>query len=163
MLRMLDLPAPRALQVALEQGLQLHQQRELLPSAELLAGQVPGHLDRLSHRWGHVYLSGRTWGGSLNWISSRATVRSSKLTVPRPSSARTTPSTSCSGADAPAVRPTRWTPARRSGGMSPPSSTSRAGQPARSATSTSRLELDELAEPTTSTRSHSAASARTAS
>src|SRR6202020_2636214 len=105
------------LQVALKQRLQLDDQRELLTAAQLLLGKVGGHADGLSQWDGHgITPSDRTCGGSLKWTSSRATARSLTLAVPRPWRARTTSSTSASGADAPAVRPTRLAPVTSSEG-----------------------------------------------
>jgi hypothetical protein len=50
---MLDLPAAGAGQVALEQRLELDQERELLAPREPLAGQVGAHADALPERNGH--------------------------------------------------------------------------------------------------------------
>ena len=68
-----------------------------------------------------------------------------------------------SGAEAPAVTPTVLAPASQEGSTSPMPSMRRAGQPARSATSTRRNEFDEFGEPTTRIASQLAASSRTAS
>ena len=62
-----------------------------------------------------------------------------------------------------AVSPTVFAPCSHSGSIPVSSSTSRARQPSRSATSTRRCEFDEFSDPITSRRSHSRASAFTAS
>ena len=72
--------------------------------------------------------------------------------------------TSSSGAEAPAVMPSVAMPSNCSHGISDACCTRSAfGQPARSATSTSRSELELLGAPTTITRSQRAAIAFTAS
>ena len=72
-------------------------------------------------------------------------------------------STSSSGAEAPAVMPSVAMPSKCSQGISAARCTSSAlGQPARSATSTSRSELELLGAPTTISRSQRAAMALTA-
>ena len=70
--------------------------------------------------------------------------------------------TTAGGADAPAVSPIVDTPASQPSWMSSGPSIRWAGVPARSAVSTSRREFEEFADPATSTRSASAATARTA-
>ena len=72
--------------------------------------------------------------------------------------------TSSSGAEAPAVMPSVAMPSSWSHGMSAACCTSSAfGQPARSATSTSRSEFELLGAPTTISPSQRAAMAFTAS
>ncbi len=88
--------------------------------------------------------------------------RSVTSTGPRPDSAVMMSSTTAGGAEAPAVRPIVDTPASQPSWMSDGPSMRCAGVPARSAVSTSRTELEELADPATRTRSASAATARTA-
>ena len=127
---------------------------------ELLAHQVGADAHVLAQGDGHQ----RTSAGSENWTSSSATRRSSTAT-----------GTEAGEAVDDAVD--EMLGRRRAGGDADGAG---AGQPrqvelglvldevrrarrSRRATSTSRLEFDELGEPTTSTRSHSAAMARTAS
>jgi len=81
---------------------------------------------------------------------------------PSPDRAAMISSTTAGGADAPAVRPITDAPASQPSSMSSGPSIRCAGVPARSQVSTSRTELDEFADPATSTRSDSAATARTA-
>ena len=71
-------------------------------------------------------------------------------------------STTAGGAEAPAVRPIVDTPVSQLSWISSALSIRCAGVPFRSQASTSRTELEEFAEPATSTRSASAATARTA-
>jgi hypothetical protein len=51
--RLLDLAASVALEVAREQWLQLDDERELRPSAQLLLGQVAADSNALAHWYGH--------------------------------------------------------------------------------------------------------------
>jgi hypothetical protein len=53
-LRVLDLPAERAGQVALEQRLQLDEERELLDALQLLLGEVARDPQRLAKRDGQA-------------------------------------------------------------------------------------------------------------
>src|ERR1051326_2303527 len=90
--------------------------------------------------------------GSLNSRSSRVTATSSMFKSKRPLNSPMTCSTSNSGADAPAERPVVATPCSIPQSMAPAFSISAARlAPARRATSTSRMELEELAEPITNT------------
>jgi hypothetical protein len=95
-------------------------------------------------------------------MDSVATTRSLTSTGPSPRSASMICPTTAGGADAPAVIPTTEVPASQPSSMSSGPSMRYAGVPARCAVSTSRSEFDEFAEPATSTRSDSAAMARTA-
>jgi hypothetical protein len=71
--------------------------------------------------------------------------------------------TSCSGAEAPAVIPSVWTPSSLAQGISAARSiSSELVQPARSATSTSRTEFDEFGAPMTNRPSSFGAIALTA-
>jgi len=88
--------------------------------------------------------------------------RSVTVTVPSPDSAVMISLTTAGGAEAPAVRPTTETPDSQDSSMSLAPSIRYAGVPARSDRSTSRTEFEEFFEPATSTRSASAATARTA-
>src|SRR5690606_3077259 len=91
---------------------------------------------------------------------------SRSCTLPSAPSSRRRAITSCtstSGAEAPAVTPIRRLPASHSGRMSAAPSIRCACTPSRSASSRRRLELELLAEPTTSTRSALPASSLTAS
>ena len=80
---------------------------------------------------------------------------------PSPDSAEMISSTTAGGAEAPAVKPIVDTPESQPSWMSSALSIRCAGVPARSQVSTSRTELEEFAEPATSTRPDSAATART--
>ena len=95
-------------------------------------------------------------------MDSVVVTRSLTSTGPSPARAAMISPTTAGGADAPALRPTVETPASQPSSMSAGPSISSAGTPARCAVSTSRTELDEFAEPATSTRSDSPATARTA-
>jgi hypothetical protein len=75
----------------------------------------------------------------------------------------TTRSTSHSGAEAPDVTPTVSRPSSHAASISVSSSIRWAGVPIAAATSTSRLEFDELSEPITRTTSDSLARSFTAS
>ncbi len=88
--------------------------------------------------------------------------RSVTSTLPRPPSALMMSCTIAGGADAPAVTPIVDTPASQLSSMSDGPSIRWAGVPARCAVSTSRTELEEFADPATSTRPDSAATARAA-
>src|SRR5437764_644584 len=158
--RVLDLPASGAGQVAGEERLQLHEERELLPPSEALTRQVGADPCLLTKRDGHGYL---TPSGARKWTLSVVTASSSSSSGPSPPMAATTSPTRASGAEAPAVSPTVVASAIHAGSSSLGSSTRWARHPSRSATSTSRLEFDELAEPTTITTSARRATARTAS
>src|ERR1700750_1050511 len=157
--RLLDLPAAGALQVAGEQRLELDEQRELLIASQLLAHQVGPDAQRLT-QWHRHYP--RTSLGRPNLIDSVVVTRSETDRGPSPESAEMISSTTAGGAEAPAVRPIVDTPVSQPSWMSAALSIRCAGVPARSQVSTSRTELEEFAEPATSTRSESAATARTA-
>ena len=157
---MLDLAAAGAGQVAGEQRLDLHDQRVLLAAQQLLAQQVGADAQVLAKGDGHQ----RTSAGSRNWMVSSTTRRSSTVDGTegveggddaldqRLGGRRAGGDADRAGAGQPRRGRARWR--RRP---------ARPAQPARRATSASRLVLDELAEPTTTTRSHSGAMARTAS
>src|SRR5439155_22087449 len=157
--RLLDLPAAGALEVAGEQRLKLDQQRELVPPGQFLAHQVCTDPHALAQRHGHGDLTSL---GRLKWMDSVVVTRSFTSTGPSPASAATIWPTTAGGADAPALMPTVETPASQPSSMSAGPSMRWAGTPTRSAVSTRRRELDEFAEPATSSRSDSAATARTA-
>src|SRR5690606_1147602 len=133
-------------------------------------------LRRRNDRGLHLLALRRPRGGAQpsNWIRSslgRAKTMFSgsparSWTPPSAPSSRRRAMTSCtstSGADAPAVTPIRALPASHSGRRSAAPSIRSACTPSRWASSRRRLELELLAEPTTSTRSAWPASTRTAS
>src|SRR5699024_10637041 len=105
----------------------------------------------------------RTDSGRVKCTVSRVISCSETVMCPNPASAWTISSTRCCGADAPAVRPTGSLPRSQSGRMSRASSTRWAGVLHRSASSTSRRELEELVDPTTNRTSDSCAISLTAS
>src|ERR1700722_1234697 len=156
---MLNLSAPVAREVAGEKRLQFHNQRELVTAGQFLASHVGADLDALAQRDSHY----RTSIGRGKVTFSVRVVRVSTSVAPRPRTAWTTRSTKWGGDEAAAVTPTVRTGRNQSARSCVSSSMRTARQPARSDTSTSRAALDELEEPTTSMRSHSAAMARTAS
>ena len=88
-------------------------------------------------------------GGSVNRTSSRIKSRSRWLVKPKVESRWLTCSTKISGAEAPRQSERGLTPSSQAESMSLASSISRAGTPARFATSTRRLEFELFAEPTT--------------
>ena len=100
--------------------------------------------------------------GRPNRIDSVVVTRSETDRGPSPESAEMISSTTAGGAEAPAVRPIVDTPVSQLSWISSAPSIRCAGVPLRSQASTSRTELEEFAEPATSTRSESAATARTA-
>src|SRR5882672_9062536 len=102
-------------------------------------------------------------GGNVKRTSSR--IRSRSRWSVKPCSARRwlTCSTKTSGAEAPAVSPTLFTPSSHLGSMSEAESMRAALTPRRSATSTRRFELELFCEPTTRMRSTSCATCSTAS
>src|SRR4029077_3899195 len=157
--RLLDLPAPGALEVAREQRLQLDQEGELVMARQLLAHQVGPDPQALSQWHGHC---ARTSLGKLNRMFSVVMTRSQTSTGPRPDSAAMMSSHTAGGADAPAVRPIVDTPASQPSWMSDGPSMRCAGVPARSAVSTSPTEMEALADTATRTRPDSAATARMA-
>src|SRR5437764_1931916 len=157
---MLALAPPGALQVALVERLELQNERVLLAPGQPLARDVGADLDALADWYCH---QARTSRGNVNLTSSAATACSDTETGPKTSSAPATRLMIRSWLDAPAVTPTRSTPSNQWGSTSARSSTRRALQPWRSATSTRRFEFDELREPTTRTRSQLLARALTAS
>src|SRR5207253_3047648 len=73
------------------------------------SGAGHDHTAAAAHRGPPTVAAGRaprTWGGSSNTAVSREVRTSTTSWYPCPSSQRSTPSTSTSGADAPAVTPT---------------------------------------------------------
>ena len=105
----------------------------------------------------------RNPAGMLNAISSLTPATSSTRQSLRWFRNFTTSRTSNSGAEAPAVTPMRVLPSSQCGSMAAALSIRWASQPRRSARSRRRLELELLAAPTTSIRSHSSAICLTAS
>ena len=85
------------------------------------------------------------------------------IRVTQRASCSLTCSTRISGAEAPAVRPTRRIPSSHFGSISFAASINCASTPERLATSTRRLEFELLGEPTTRINSTSRASCSTAS
>src|SRR5689334_9585692 len=100
--RLLDLAAAVALEIAGEQRFELDDERELLAAADLVREQVPADSHFLAHWYGHQPV---TPLGRLNFWSSRAITRSSTSTGPSARSTPTNSSTRCGGAEAPAVIP----------------------------------------------------------
>ena len=159
--RVLDLAAPRAGEVAGEQRLDLHDEGVVLGPLQLLPQQVGADL-------GCSVASGMGISAPAlverNWTVSSVVRCSATSTGPRAASASMTPWTSDSGAEAPGGEPDgAWRRAATGAGDRTRPRSSSARHPCRRATSTSRAVFDELAEPTTSIRSQSPASARTAS
>ena len=95
--RMLDLAAALARQVAGEERLQLDDQRELVPLAELLFEQIRSDLDGLAERHGHLaHLLGSSKERCHSKKAGRTARRTRKADIPP----RTVPirTSSCSGA-----------------------------------------------------------------
>src|SRR5690606_22980575 len=108
--------------------------------------------------------SGRSYRGRETTMASSAARTISTSSKPRCASHSRTSSPSPSGTEAPEVRPTVVTPSSQLSSISAAKSTRWASRaPAWRATSTRRLELEELREPTTITRSASAPICLTAS
>src|SRR3989338_7901632 len=101
--------------------------------------------------------------GSGNTTFSRMPCSSVTLHEPISRRRSTTPCTSVSGAEAPALMPTRVLPANHSSCNPAASFTRYAGTPTFAATSRRRLELELFGEPTTITTSHCLTSSLTAS
>src|SRR5919204_2586050 len=164
MVGVLDLAAARAGEVALVERLELDQQRELLPPAKPLAQEIGRGPNALPEGNRHLGSSSHfSSAGTPNRTFSLMPSLSLTSSGPNPSNATTSSWTIRSGAEAPAVTPTVRAPSSQAGSTSATPSTSRARQPARSATSTSRIELDEFGEPTTRIASQQAASSLIAS
>src|SRR5206468_6849641 len=125
LLRVLDLPAERAREIALEERLELDKQWELLVPAHTLLHQVARDRDALSERNAHALTS----RGRRKWTASVVVVRSSNSMGPSAASAATMRSTSSSGADAPAVSPTVVAPPSHATSTSRSSSTKYARAP----------------------------------
>src|SRR5205085_4877223 len=101
--RLLDLAATVAFEVAGEQRLEFDDQREFLAATQLLRKQVRADPDTLTKWDSH---QPATPLGRVNVRSSCAVTRSSTSTGPSARSVSTTSSTRCGGVDAPAVIPT---------------------------------------------------------
>src|SRR5262249_16329509 len=97
--------------------------------------------------------SRRSSAGRRNSTSSSTRLYGAMPSTPRVRNQLHTPVTSFSGADAPDVRPTTDTPSSQRSSISDSSSIRYDATPLACATSTRRLEFDELREPTTSSRS----------
>ena len=158
--RLGDLSAARALEVAGEQRLQLDEERELVVAAQLLLDEIGAEPHGLAQRHGHrsAHLLGQR---ELHVLRGRLGLPDGDRTEPGDGPDEFVDEARRGGsagrdADPRARRPPRAgrrRPVRRRAGRCTPS---------RSATSTRRTELDELGEPTTSSRSQSRAMARTA-
>src|SRR5208337_4041621 len=156
---------------------------------KILAGRIDGYRDPASQvvnlSKSHLRHGGRTERGGFFHQYSTATagaaaivstisggnpkrtfsgIISNSCTSPKPCPARysTTSCTRCSGAEAPAVRATVFTSCNHRDWILLQSSIRCAGVPKLRATSTKRLELELLSEPTTSSKSASEATCFTA-
>src|SRR6187401_112387 len=111
----------------------------------------------------HFYLAPRKARGRENTTCSSRPTSSCAVAPPHSRNRATTCCTSSSGADAPAVTPTAFLPSNHSRCRNDASSMRYPGRPARSASSRSRLELELVIEPTTTSTSQLAMSSFTAS
>src|SRR5581483_6597758 len=136
-------------EVALEERLELDEERKLLVAAQALLQQVLADRHLLLERDAHR--STASSRGSLNCNVSTVVIRSSTSTPPSAPIAAIRRLTSDSGAEAPAVTATVVAPRSQATSTSVSSSTRYAREPSRCATSTSRFEFEEVCEPTTST------------
>src|SRR5947209_213910 len=126
-------------------------------------GQVQVRDDEGAQRYAEAAaIAPRIAFGSMKRTSSRTTSSSCTSAVPRARKKSISRWTSSSGALAPEVIPTTRLSSSHPSSTWPAWSIRYESAPYSRATSTSRFELEELREPITSTRSHSAASCLTA-
>src|SRR5262249_28120380 len=136
LVRVVDLAATGAGEIAAKQRLQHQHQRVALAPHKMLAQHVSPDRDSLIERDTHLHFpcqaplgsraidaarpGAASWGGSRNLIFSSIPGRVVTSTGPNRARASMTSSTSTSGAEAPAVRPTVVLPANHSRSSSLP-------------------------------------------
>src|SRR6266702_7236547 len=158
-IRIIDLAAADAGEVAAEQRLQHQHERIAFAAKHFLLEQIAADTHFLEEGDSHyTFLSGleirigqlaASWAGSLNSMFSSRPGSTDTVTGPIRRSASITSSTSTSGAEAPAVRPTVLAPFNHSGLSSRPSAIRELATPASVPISRSLFEFELLAAPTT--------------